>query len=85
MSIHHGVAKNARLGLVMFFIYLIFYGGFVYLSAFNAEVMAAHAFAGVNVAVVYGFGLIALALVMALIYLKLAHPVGDTPHEETKS
>jgi uncharacterized membrane protein (DUF485 family) len=78
MTLHHGVAKNARLGLIMFFIYLLFYGGFVFLSAFDADAMAANAFGGVNVAIIYGFGLIVLALVMALIYLRLCHPVGDS-------
>jgi uncharacterized membrane protein (DUF485 family) len=71
--------RNARTGLVLFGIYLLFYAGFVYLSAFAPEVMAQHACAGINLAVVYGFGLIAAAFVLALIYLMLCHPA-EEPH-----
>ena len=63
------VTRNARYGLVLFFGYLIVYGGFVALSAFVPETMAAPAVAGVNVAVVYGFALIGLALVLAVVYM----------------
>ena len=59
---------NARLGLVLFFIYVILYGGFVFLNAFAAETMEATPLAGVNLAILYGFGLILAALVLALIY-----------------
>lgn len=83
MSSQHATAKNARIGLVLFFLYLLFYGGFVYLSAFDATTMATHTFAGVNLAVIYGFGLIAAAIVLSLVYLSLCHPVADTPHEES--
>ena len=77
MNPNSSVAKNARIGLALFSVYLIFYGVFVYLSAFNSELMAEHAFAGVNIAVVYGFGLIVAALVLALVYLKLCYPADD--------
>ncbi|MCE9615679.1 MAG: DUF485 domain-containing protein [Lentisphaerae bacterium] len=77
MSSAHATAKNARIGMILFLIYLAFYAGFVYLSAFDAAFMASHAFAGINVAVVYGFGLIAAAFVLALVYLTLCHPVDE--------
>jgi uncharacterized membrane protein (DUF485 family) len=60
--------RNARVGLVLFFIYLALYCGFVFLSAFAADVMEKTPIAGVNVAILYGFGLIIAALVLALIY-----------------
>jgi uncharacterized membrane protein (DUF485 family) len=63
------ITRNARYGLVLFFAYLIVYGGFVALSAFAPETMAAPAIGGVNVAVVYGFALIGLALVLAIVYM----------------
>ncbi|OYP34722.1 DUF485 domain-containing protein [Rhodopirellula sp. MGV] len=59
---------NARLGLWLFAIYLLLYLGFVLLSAFAASVMERPVLAGLNLAIVYGFGLIIGALVMALIY-----------------
>ena len=62
---------NARLGLVLFFVYLLLYGGFVTLAAFDPPAMGRPAVAGVNVAVVYGFGLIVAAFVLALVYMAL--------------
>ena len=65
------ITRNARYGLVLFFAYLLVYGGFVALSAFAPETMASPAIAGVNVAVVYGFALIGLALILAVVYMAL--------------
>jgi uncharacterized membrane protein (DUF485 family) len=61
-------AKASRLGLVLFVIYLLLYGGFVLLNAFRAETMDTIVFAGLNLAIVYGFTLILVAIGMALIY-----------------
>ena len=65
------VDRNARYGLAFFLIYLLAYGGFVVLSAFAPSAMAAPAIAGVNVAVVYGFALIVLALALAVVHMAL--------------
>jgi uncharacterized membrane protein (DUF485 family) len=65
------VGRNARYGLAFFAIYLLAYAGFVALSAFAPSAMAAPAIAGVNVAVVYGFALIALALALAVVHMAL--------------
>jgi len=66
-----GWSHNARLGLVLFVIYLLFYGGFVGLATFAPNAMGRPALAGVNLAVVYGFGLIVAALVLAVVYMLL--------------
>jgi uncharacterized membrane protein (DUF485 family) len=66
-----GWSHNARLGLVLFLVYLLFYGGFVGLATFAPNALARPALAGVNLAVVYGFGLIVAALVLALVYMLL--------------
>lgn len=58
---------NARLGLVMFAIYLLLYGGFVLLNAFSPTTME-NTYAGVNLAIWYGFALIVGAVIMAMIY-----------------
>jgi uncharacterized membrane protein (DUF485 family) len=63
----HHIERRARYGLVLFSIYLVLYGAFVYMNAFSPGVMA-RLVGGVNVAVLYGFALIAAALVLALIY-----------------
>ncbi len=61
-------ARNSRYGMVLFLIYLFIYGGFVAISAFWPEVMAREALFGVNLAVTYGFTLIATAMFLALVY-----------------
>ena len=60
--------RNTRLGLVLFAVYLFFYGGFVLLAAFSPDSLAVLPFAGVNLAIWYGFGLIVAALILALVY-----------------
>ena len=52
-------SRNTRLGLVLFAVYLVFYGGFVLLAAFSPDSLAVLPWAGVNLAIWYGFGLIA--------------------------
>jgi uncharacterized membrane protein (DUF485 family) len=60
--------RNTRLGLALFAVYLLFYGGFVLLAAFSPDSLAVLPFAGVNLAIWYGFGLIVAALILALVY-----------------
>ena len=64
-------ARNARYGLILFVIYLVLYGGFMGLSAFEPQLMSKTPFGGVNLAILYGFGLIVAALVLAVIYMVL--------------
>jgi uncharacterized membrane protein (DUF485 family) len=64
-------AANARSGLILFFVYLAFYAGFMGLAAFAPAMMGRPALAGVNLAIVYGMGLIAGALVVAAVYMWL--------------
>lgn len=60
--------SNAKLGLRLFFVYLLLYLGFVLINAFSPDTMSNIVFAGLNLAVVYGFGLIVAAFVLALVY-----------------
>jgi uncharacterized membrane protein (DUF485 family) len=60
--------SSTRLGLFLFAVYLALYSGFVLLAAFAPQAMESTPLAGVNLAIWYGFGLIAAALVLALIY-----------------
>jgi uncharacterized membrane protein (DUF485 family) len=64
-------ARNARYGAVLFLAYLLLYGGFVAINAFNPDVMDTVVLGGVNIAVVYGLGLIVAAFVLALVYVWL--------------
>jgi uncharacterized membrane protein (DUF485 family) len=65
------VAHNTRMGVWLFLVYVLFYGGFVALSAFKHDVMAQPFIAGVSLAIVYGFSLILVALILALVYMKV--------------
>lgn len=78
----HGPARHSgpdpasgyktRLGVVMFIIYCVVYTGFVMLNVLSeGRTMQVIVFGGLNLAVVYGFGLIIFALVLALIYNRL--------------
>jgi len=76
--------RNARMGLVLFAVYLVLYGGFVLINTFSPETMEATPFAGINVAIIYGFGLIIAAFVMALLYGALcdSDDVHESPSED---
>ena len=70
---HHPetVSRNARVGLSLFLIYLLLYAGFMALNAFFPQRMAEAPFGGINLAVLYGLGLIAAAFALALVYVFL--------------
>jgi uncharacterized membrane protein (DUF485 family) len=55
----------------LFLVYLFLYGGFVFLNAFAPSAMEAVPVAGVNLAILYGVGLIAAAFLLALVYVWL--------------
>ena len=77
-------SRNARLGLWLFGVYLVFYAGFVLISAFATDLLEWVPILGLNLAVIYGFGLIALALVLALIYGWLCRP-GTVPAKKQEA
>ncbi len=56
------------LGVRMLAIYTLVYAGFVIINVTVPSVMSTTIVFGLNLAVVYGFGLIFMALVLALIY-----------------
>lgn len=64
--------RAGRIGLVLFAIYVLFYAGFMALSAFAPGIMSTRPLGGVNLAIDYGMGLIVGALVLALLYMALA-------------
>jgi uncharacterized membrane protein (DUF485 family) len=63
------VAAPSSLRLWLFALYLAMYLGFMLLTAFRLDAMAAPALGGVNLAVVYGLLLIVSALLLALVYM----------------
>lgn len=61
-----------RVALWLFILYLAVYVGFMAVSAFAPAVNAAVPIAGLPVSLLYGFFLIALAFVLAALYLRVA-------------
>ena len=61
-------ARNARIGLILFLFYCGLYAGFVLTNTFAVEVMEKSPFAGLNLALLGGFGLIVAAFLLALLY-----------------
>ncbi len=59
---------KTRIGAYMFALYGLIYAGFVVINLAKPVFMEKIIFLGLNVAVVYGFGLIIFALVLAMIY-----------------
>ena len=68
MNTENGQTENSRLGLTLFAVYTLFYAGFVLVNAFAAEWGEWIVFAGLNLAVVWGFALILFAFVLAIVY-----------------
>lgn len=64
----HAIGYKTRLGVWMFIFYALVYLGFILINIFRPELMEQQIILGLNLAVVYGFGLIILSVIMALIY-----------------
>ncbi len=76
-------ARNARYGMVLFLVYLAVYSVYVVLNAFKPTVMDAVPLLGVNLAVLFGLGLIVLALVLALVYAWLCRSARNGSNESS--
>jgi len=57
-----------KLGIYLFLLYFVVYAIFVALNVLSPKSMGMIVFANQNLALLYGFGLIILAIVMGLIY-----------------
>lgn len=64
----HSIAYKTRLGVKLFLVYLLVYAGFVGIGVFSPRLMGTTALLGLNLAFVYGMGLIVLAIIMGLVY-----------------
>ncbi len=74
--------RNARMGLIFFAVYATVYSVFVMLNAFFPSTMDWSVMPGLNLAIVYGLGLIGLAFLMAMLYGWLCST--GTPDDSTK-
>jgi len=60
--------RKSSLGLKLVCIYGLFYFAFVFIGLFYTDVLSIKLFGGLTLAVVYGFSIIILAIVMGFIY-----------------
>jgi uncharacterized membrane protein (DUF485 family) len=70
-------AYKERLGIYLFIVYCVVYGVFVALNTISPKLMGMIIFSGLNLAVVYGMGLIILAIVMGIIYNNMCTKAED--------
>jgi len=63
--------EASRLGLFLFWIYVALYGGFMALVLVRPDLLSLRPLGGVNLAILYGMGLIAAAFVLAVVYMLL--------------
>lgn len=60
--------QKSKLGVRLFFFYLICYAGFVIIGIFHYELLATTILLGLNLALTYGIGLIVFAVILGVIY-----------------
>ena len=70
-------AYKERLGIYLFIVYCVVYAAFVALNTFTPKLMGMIVFSGLNLAVVYGMGLIILAIIMGIIYNNMCTKAED--------
>jgi uncharacterized membrane protein (DUF485 family) len=63
----HASAFKTRVGIWMFILYAIIYAGFVLINTLNPKLMASD-IGSLNLAIIYGFGLLLFALMLAVVY-----------------
>lgn len=68
LGVDHASKKKAKLGVWLFILYTTVYAIFVAIGVLNYEAMGKIVLGNQNLAVVFGFGLIVLAIIMGLIY-----------------
>ncbi len=71
------IAGRERIGLILLAIFSSVYFGFIFLCAFANSWFASLSFWEVPATVWYGFGLIALALVIAGVYGRLSRTISS--------
>jgi uncharacterized membrane protein (DUF485 family) len=71
-AVVHGVDEAAgykkRLGLIMLAVYTAIYLAFIIMNVVKPRIMGTIVIGGLNLAIIYGFALIVVALVLALAY-----------------
>ena len=82
LGVDHASAKKARLGVMFFFIYFIFYAGFVIIGVINYELLGEEFALGLSLALFYGVGLIVFAVLLGMLYNYLCTRYEDDLNKE---
>jgi uncharacterized membrane protein (DUF485 family) len=78
------IPQKTKLGVIFFLIYLAIYAGFVVIGTLFTAALGVRVFANLNLAVVYGMGLIILAAIMGLFYNHFCTKYEKQMHHEEK-
>lgn len=81
----HAAVKKSKLGVILFIAYTLVYSGFVVIGLVDPELLGLHVLGKQNLAIIYGFGLIVLAIVMGFIYNALCNRLEDKMNEKIRS
>lgn len=73
-----GRSRNSRIGLALFWIYVLLYAGFMAVVLFRPDLLSNRPFGGINLAIAYGMGLIAGAFLLALVYMAACRPTDES-------
>lgn len=76
------IKRKTRLGIYFFFLYFLFYAGFVAIGVLNYELLEYEVIGGVNLAIFYGIGLILFAVILGIVYNFLCSRYEDAKEEE---
>jgi len=74
--------RKSKLGVKLFLIYALIYAGFVFIGVSKPDLMGVRVFFGLNLAIVYGFGLIVLAIIMGFLYNLACSKLEDKLNKE---
>lgn len=68
LGVDHASKRKTRLGIILFTAYALIYALFVVIGVMYTDTLGVKAIGNLNLAVVYGIGLIVLAAIMGFIY-----------------
>ena len=78
----NAAVKKSKLGVKLFYAYTLVYLGFVVIGLVNPELLSLHVLGEQNLSIIYGFGLIVLAMVMGFIYNALCTRMEDNMNKK---
>lgn len=85
LSVDLAQKRKQRLGVWLFIVYTVVYAIFVAIGVTNYEMMGKSVLGNQNLAVIFGFGLIILAIIMGIIYNWICTGYENKMNKEEKS